>query len=212
VFERIQKIFRKNKIRFFYRSCVLIDFLRGTDFYRARKTTAADVENYIPYSTAFYPGLLKQIFRVVPKEKVTGVLDFGSGKGLSLVKFHKYGIPKVGGVELKAELIEICKSNLKKYGIKPELLLHAEASTVKDFSGFNVIYMFNPFPCEVVKSVVENYFLFYKNSQMPLYILYVNPVCESMLLMSGFVLLKRFRHFSSHFEVSIFQHREGESY
>lgn len=209
MFERIQKIYRKNKIRLFYRSFVLIDFLRGTDFYRAKKTIASDVENYIPYSTAFYPGLLKQIFRVIPKENVTGVLDFGSGKGLSLVKFHKCGIPKVGGVEIKAELIEVCKSNLKKYGIKPEFLILAEASTVKDFSGFNVIYMFNPFPCEVVKSVAENYLLFYKDSPTPFYIVYVNPVCESILLMSGFTLLKRFRHFSSHFEVSIYQGRKG---
>lgn len=201
----MKRFFAANKIRFFYWASQSLDILRGTDFYRARKMAESDFENYIPYSTAFYPGLLKQIFRVIPKENVTGVLDFGSGKGLSLVKFHNYGIPKVGGVELKAELIEICKANLKKYEIKPELLIHADASTVKDFSGFNVIYMFNPFQCEVVKSVVENYLMFYKDSTTPLYMVYVNPVCESILLMSGFTLLKRFRHFSSHFEVSIYQ-------
>jgi hypothetical protein len=202
----IIKIFNSNKIRFFYWSHQFLDLIRGTDLYRAKKPANSDEPLYIAYSTAFYPGLLTRIFKVIPKEEITGVLDFGSGKGLSIIKFKKFGITKVGGVELKPDLVEICKRNLRKFKMSSDLLLNKDASIVTEFAGFNLIYLFNPFPCDIVSKVVSNYIKYGSEDQSNLYIVYVNPVCNDSIIDSGFEILDNFKHFASNFHVSIYRY------
>jgi hypothetical protein len=171
--------FIKNlQISLFYLLNKTINRIKGTDLYKADSSEVINTLNTSWYSTAFYPGLFNKIFSVIPKNEITGILDLGSGKGLALILFRKNGIQNVGGVELRKDLFEICQDNLKRYKITPSFMVNDDAAAIKDFLNFNTIFLFNPFPCNVMIKVIQNIVDYYLKLGKSCYVIYINPVCH----------------------------------
>jgi hypothetical protein len=190
---------------FFYFIFKKIDYFKGTDLYGADSATIIQNLSTSWYSTAFYPGLLKNIFAYIPKETVTGVLDLGSGKGLALIEFKKHGIHNVGGVELRKELFDISRDNLKRYNIIPKLIQNKDAVLIKDFLDFNTIFLFNPFPCDVMGKVIKNMVDYYSKYGKSCYVIYINPVCHQAFVRTNFSVIASFRAPISNFEVILYK-------
>ena len=213
------QFFNLNKIRVFYRLGLLTDFLRGTDFYGAQRSHP--ILDGHQFTTAYYPGLLSGIFKILPKQKVTGIIDIGSGKGLGIVRYKRAGIPKVGGIEYQSELVEICKQNLQKLKIQADLLYCGDAQEFREFSGFNTLYLYNALPCDVLEKTLSNFLSDDSTTARPhssandseehralgseKFLISVNPVCHETVLNAGFVEMGRFFHFATHDDVVIYR-------
>lgn len=204
--------FNRNKLRFFYRSYRLIDKFRGTNFYSAQ--TSHPVLDGHHYATAFYPGLLAGIFRILPKSKIEGIIDIGSGKGLGIYIFKKCGISKVGGIEFQKELVEICHTNLAKMGIQGDFIYCGDAKDFMNYQGFNTLYLYNSLPCDILGETLKNFINYDKNqigTKSSKYLISVNPVCHQIVLDLGFVEMGRFFHFAGHVTVIIYSKIRIES-
>jgi 16S rRNA A1518/A1519 N6-dimethyltransferase RsmA/KsgA/DIM1 with predicted DNA glycosylase/AP lyase activity len=189
----------------FYLLNKIMDRIKGTDLYKADSSEVINTLNTSWYSTAFYPSLLKKIFTAIPKRNIMGILDLGSGKGLALILFKKKGIQNVGGVELRKDLFDICQKNLKRYKIVPNLLLNEDASLIKDFLDFNTIFLFNPFPSDVMIKVIDNLVEYYSKTGKSCYVIYVNPVCHQLFLKANFFEITSFKAPISDFEVVLYK-------
>ena len=198
-------VYKRFQMSFFYFLFKKMDKIKGTNLYGADSNDIISKLNTSWYSTAFYPGLLKRIFKYIPKESVSGVLDLGSRKGLAMVVFKKNGIKNVGGVELRRDLYEICQENLKKYNITPRLHLNEDACKVKDFSYFNTIFLFNPFPSNVMKIVVENLVNYFQKENKTCYVIYINPLHNTELQKANFKEITSFKAPISNFDVKLYR-------
>ena len=190
----------------YYRFYMFSDKFLGVDLYKADNESER-ISGTSWYSTAFYPGLMRNIFRYVPKEKIVGVFDFGSGKGLGIVKFKKFGFKKVGGIELRHELVEICQRNLKKLKLETDLLIQGDAGELVDFDGYNMLFLFNPFPAFVVKKVASNVKSYVDTNDSEVWLVYVNPQHKEELEQEGFSELGSFIAPISHFKVIVYSFR-----
>lgn len=197
---------KKIQMFLFYLINKIIDRIYGTDLYKADSLQISNNLNTSWYSTAFYPGILSKIFSVISKKDITGILDLGSGKGLALILFKKFGIQNVGGIELRKDLFDICQNNLKRYKIVPNLLLNQDVSLIKDFLDFNTIFLFNPFPCDVMTKVIDNLVEYYSKTGTYCYVIYVNPVCHQEFLKANFTEISLFKAPISEFEVVIYKY------
>ena len=203
--ETRSNFFNRNKIRFFYRTFKLLDKLRGTDFYGAQSSHPVLIGHH--FATAFYPGLLRGIFQILPKSKIEGIIDIGSGKGLGICIFKKSGIAKVGGIEFQKELVEICQKNLAKVGVAGDFIYCGDAKDFVKYEGYNTLYLYNSLPCNVLAKTLKNFIDHDKDNggiQTPKYLISVNPVCHQISLDAGFVEIGRFFHFASHDTVVVY--------
>ena len=55
-----------------------------------------------------------------------------------------------------------------------------------DFDSFTHVYMYNPFPAGVMRSVLRNITAAIERSGNPSWIVYRNPVCHDVMLQHGF--------------------------
>jgi|694.fasta_scaffold00005_153 16S rRNA G966 N2-methylase RsmD len=108
------------------------------------------------------------------------IIDLGCGKGHALVQFSKYQFKKVVGVELSRALCVIATKNLKLLKIKHAEVINEDAGKYTDYTGFNYVYLFNPFPCNVVKEVLVNLEDSLKKNPRELTIIYNHPVCSEI--------------------------------
>ena len=68
---------RKIILSVWYRYYLLLDKIKNVNFFEADNNSLVFGLKTSWYSTAFYPGLMSKIFRVIPKEKITGFFDLG---------------------------------------------------------------------------------------------------------------------------------------
>ncbi len=115
----------------------------------------------------------------------------GCGKGETLVRLSKFPFKNIAGVELSDSLYEIAQQNLRIIGTKKIKLFHCNAVDFTDFDSYNYIYMFNPFPENIMKEVVINI----ENSlyRMPrkLTIIYSHPKFHSTIDSSKIIKFAR---------------------
>lgn len=123
------------------------------------------------------------------------VLDFGSGKGGALITLAKYPFSKITGVELSVELIAIARKNLRKLWIDNITIEQGDATEFTALDDFNYFYFFNPFPCPVMKRVVENIAKSIERRPRKVTIIYLNPECHEVVVADTlFVKQQEFAH------------------
>ena len=117
-------------------------------------------------------------------------IDLGSGKGRTLLMASDYPFSRIVGVELLPSLNEIAQRNVAQYHSELQKCFAIE-STCADATTFDlpmaplVIYLFNPFPEAGLRRALAKL----KNSRQikprPIYVLYHNPLMESLLNQAG---------------------------
>jgi SAM-dependent methyltransferase len=110
------------------------------------------------------------------------ILDLGSGKGGALVTMAEYPFRKIVGVEISPRLAEIAKKNMIRLGYKERIKVScANAAEYGSLSDFSYIYLYNPFPSAVLRTVLENIKRSLRERPRVLRIIYANPQCEDDL-------------------------------
>jgi SAM-dependent methyltransferase len=112
-------------------------------------------------------------------------IDLGSGKGRTLLMASAYPFRRIVGVELLPELDAIARRNIARYH-SDEQKCFALESHAGDARGFAfpaepaVLYLFNPFPEPVLRTVLTNLRNSLTDFPRPVYVLYHNLVHEGV--------------------------------
>jgi SAM-dependent methyltransferase len=113
-------------------------------------------------------------------------VDLGSGKGRTLLMASDYPFLRIVGVELLPALHEIAKQNLSGYHSESQKCFSLE-SICGDATEFpfpeepTVLYLFNPFPEEGMRRVIDKLERSLREHPRTVYVLYHNPLLEHVL-------------------------------
>jgi SAM-dependent methyltransferase len=130
------------------------------------------------------PGLFHEILRAVPVEfDGFTFIDLGSGKGRTLLMASDYALGRIIGVELLAELDAIARENIARYRGENQkcFALESHAGDAREFqfpAEPTVLYLFNPFPEHVLRTVMGNLLESLKASPREVFVIYHNPIHE----------------------------------
>jgi hypothetical protein len=136
----------------------------GTDTAQSAKLHDLDISGpnyrYGVYYQATRFGTLQEVLGRLPVEPSSCTfIDFGSGKGLVVLKAAAYPFKKVMGVEFARELHETAQRNVAMY--PPELrraeieLVHMDVMEFEPPPGDLVVYLFEPFEAPLTKRLLS---------------------------------------------------------
>ena len=132
------------------------------------------------------PSLFHQILQnlPIPFDGFT-FIDLGSGKGRTLLMASAYPFLRIVGVELLAELDAVARQNIARYHGDGQkcFVLESYAGDARNFAfpaEPTVLYLFNPFPEPVLRTVLTNLRSSLTDSPRPVYVLYHNLVHEGV--------------------------------
>jgi len=123
------------------------------------------------------------------------ILDLGSGKGGALLSISAFPFRRIAGLELSHEMLDIARANLERARVANVELIQGDASEFTDYDGFSYIYMYNPFPCAVLRCVVDGLEASVRRTPRTLTVIYKNPRFHEEIVRNGiFALVRRFDH------------------
>lgn len=137
---------------------VILDKIRGVDYV---KNESYEKLGLNPEESSVFQATrdIKYLKKVLNDLEITpddAILDLGCGKGYLMKIFASYPFKKVGGVELSEKLSRTTQENFNKEKISNYEIFNENAATFNQYNEYNYIYMFNPFPSAVMKSVINN--------------------------------------------------------
>lgn len=121
------------------------------------------------------------------------VIDLGCGKGGAMITLARY-FHRVDGLELSERLIPIARENLRKAGAVNTRVLHGDAAQFTDYDPYSHIYLSNPFPCSVLRRVLDHVLESLKRRPRELTIIYWIPLDATLLEEMGFRKMGEFPH------------------
>jgi SAM-dependent methyltransferase len=127
----------------------------------------------------------KAMTLVARDPKSLAFIDLGCGKGKALILAWKLGFRSVIGVEFAKELVDVARKNFQILGVKNSHIIAADAATYEFPNEDFVLYLFNPFSAEIMKTVVDNLRLVRTNY----FVVYCRPDAAAIFDESG--LLER---------------------
>ena len=135
-------------------------------------------------------------------------IDIGSGKGRPLLMASEYSFRKIVGIELLPELNRIAQENICKFPDERKRCKQIEA-VVGDATQFAfpqgplVVFMFHPLAEAAFEKVITNLLASLHLNPRPAWLVYANPLFESMVLKTG-----GFRKTTGNLQYAIFAARE----
>ena len=84
------------------------------------------------------------------------ILNIGCGKGSAMLAMLIFPFARVDGIELSKEISEIAIRNLTKLKKQRWQVFNGDAITYKDYNAYSMLYLYNPFPEEIMRQVVAN--------------------------------------------------------
>ena len=132
-------------------------------------------------------------FKIVPGD---AIIDYGCGKGGVLISLSKYPFAKITGVEIDPDLVAIAKSNIARLHLRKIDIKCCDATSFKELDQYNYVYFFDPFPCLVMKDVMQNIEASILEHPRQVTIIYLNPFCHNLIETNSiFFKTKELAHF-----------------
>ncbi len=162
-----------------------VNTTRGTVGWRTRLLGLL----HSPYQSTD-PALFREMMASLPIEfDPFTFVDFGSGKGRTLLMASEYPFRKIVGVEFIAELHRAAEENIRVYHSATERCTPIEA-VCTDACEFVlpdtplVLYLFNPLPEAGLQRVLRNLERSLEQSPRPVWMVYHNPAMDSVVAAS----------------------------
>lgn len=126
-------------------------------------------------------------------------IDLGSGKGRAVLMASEYPFARVVGVELSPALHEIAQRNVRQWRSSSQRCFDIEllCADVRDFAfppEKMLVYLFQPFPKEVLEVVIEHLAQSLRECPRAVTVAYLNPIFHEQILRSGCLELERWGH------------------
>lgn len=117
-------------------------------------------------------------------------VDFGSGKGRTLILASRFGFKKIVGVEFSHKLCEEAKKNLSIYRKKTGVDVDVEIveSDVVDYEvrdDENVFFLFDPFDSVVMAAVLKNINISLEKKPRKIWLIYHYPKFHNIIVNQG---------------------------
>jgi SAM-dependent methyltransferase len=134
------------------------------------------------------------------------ILDLGCGKGGALLTMARFPFRRIAGLDLSSEMISIARANMGRLdGVSERVeLIEGDAARFADYDDFTHVYMYNPFPREVMRCALDMMEASLVRRPRTLTIIYKNPRFHDEIVRSGvFVETRRFDHSGHPFVVYV---------
>jgi SAM-dependent methyltransferase len=131
---------------------------------------------------------LREIFRELPVSFENFIfLDFGSGKGRTLLVASEFPFRRIIGVEFSPELHSIAKKNIRAYRSATQKCSVIESyccnATLYPIPSENtVLFLFNPFKGPIVSQILTNLRESLRSHPRQIYLIYYNPVFHKLII------------------------------
>lgn len=131
------------------------------------------------------PRTLKFMFSLLPEDVSSFTfIDFGSGKGRTILYASAYKFRRIIGVEFARELHDVATKNIKIYkNVNQRCFditsIHTDAADWALPAGDCVLYFFHPFTEEVMERVAKNIETSYRESPRKIIVLYYHPQVQN---------------------------------
>jgi tRNA A58 N-methylase Trm61 len=112
-------------------------------------------------------------------------IDLGSGKGGAVITLSQFRFDEVVGLEISGELVRVARSNSTRLGLRNVRFVCADVRLFTEFDDFSHIYMYNPFPCDILKEALAHLRESLVRKPRSLILIYKNPTCHSTIVDSG---------------------------
>jgi SAM-dependent methyltransferase len=163
----------------------------GFDELKHLQKKGIDLTHSTIYMPVNYYMLEKMLSEVNQFPNNKSFLDIGCGKGRAMVVAAHYGFNKIRGIDISKKFCEEAKENFdsvkdKFPGVDFKVELQ-DAFYYKIPIDVTVIFIFNPFDEVIMSGVVENILISQEKNPRTIYVVYINPLYESLFLENQFV-------------------------
>lgn len=153
---------------------------RGRRLVPAEMMTRSKHRDVVAYEATSIPRL-KQLLRSLPAIDPAEFtfIDLGCGKGRTLAVAAHQGFRRVVGVELDSELAAVARANarvLQERTSRPVQVIERDASAYRLPLESSVIYLFNPFGLQTMRSIATEVVTSLVEHPRPLFVVYLNPL------------------------------------
>ena len=126
-----------------------------------------------------------RIFRSLRIPPGSVAADLGSGKGGAAITLRELPFEEIVGVEISPKLVSIANENATRLKLRNVRFVQCDAGAFTDLDRITHIYMYNPFPCEVVARVMKNIEASIESVDREITLIYRNPICDAVIRSSG---------------------------
>ena len=165
---------------------ILIERLSGLDFQTVIDSEelgldAKTVYRSSPSGDKYLENLLFD-FNITSKDSI---IDIGCGKGSAMRIMLRFPFAQVDGLELSDYIAKIAVRNFERLKANRSTIFIGDASQFKKYDVYNIVYLYNPFPCSVMCDVIDNLIQSVKGLDRELIIIYNNATCNNEIVKSG---------------------------
>jgi SAM-dependent methyltransferase len=185
---------------------------KGLDLYSVGSLDALGLRAELShwYSDSGGPTLLK-VFRSLPITCSDRIVDLGSGKGGAAITLSALGFAEVMGVDISPDLVRVAEKNVSRLRLSNIHFICTDAAEWTDIDRFTYLYLYNPFPCNVLVRVLSNVRQSLMRRPRRLMMVYQNPLCDEIVVSSGlFVEIQSVKP-RGHSLIRVYEH-EGEAH
>lgn len=138
---------------------------------------------------------LQEIFKRIPNKETVRFLDIGCGKGVVLKEAAKYSFQRIDGIEISSQLVETARKNFRILKMEDRIkCIHADAAVFESYGDYNVFFLFNPFPAEILENVIIKIMESRNDADSTATVIYHNPRFLSVIEDSAQVIGKETLH------------------
>jgi hypothetical protein len=150
---------------------------------------------YEPTSTRIFRHIMDRVAGGIPCEEFT-FIDYGSGKGRTLLMASDYPFRTITGVEFSGELHETALRNIRAYRgrrqrCKDLQSVHADATRFAPPATNLLVYFFNPFLQDVMAQVLHNVAQTASAGSHKVVLVYLNPLSSQVVERSGLFIRRQ---------------------
>lgn len=153
-------------------------------------------------------GALVKVLKRFPVSSEDAILDMGCGKGKAMYLMSRFPFGKISGYDLSDELVRIANQNFQKLELSRCHAFWADAAAFDGYDEFNYFYIFNAFPQEIFKVMIEHVMKSLERKPRNCYFIYLHPVCHEYLQShTPFRLVCKRKSFVSWFDYYCYEYR-----
>jgi SAM-dependent methyltransferase len=167
-------------------SLLIQEIVQGVDVSRIVYPEEVGLDpKYVVESGPSWDKYLVRVLKDLHINNQDTILDIGCGKGSAMLSMLKFPFARVDGIELSKEISEIAIRNLTKLKKQRWQISQGDAITYKDYNAYSMLFLYHPFPNEVMRQVVTNIQSTISGREQEMLIIYNNPVCHDFIVMDG---------------------------
>ena len=163
-----------------------LDDMRGLDFISVIRAEDVGLDPARSFRSSPSGNIhLYNVFRKLHITPSDRIIDIGCGKGSAMRTMLRFPFELVSGIELSDQIGRIALMNFKLLRERRAEIHVCNAETFLSYEHFNIFYLYNPFPDDVMDVVIARIMNVRRNHASETTIIYNNPTCHSVLLNHG---------------------------